>query len=97
MANALATQQNENSLGRNHGYWKCPTIAGLFRIVPHLGRYKAMWESQSLGSFTSPRRAVSGLVSAPSLRLGRIADEARRTLPVNLQHWIYVQLRRTEN
>jgi hypothetical protein len=94
LTNAAATQQNEDSLGRAYGYWKFPTIAGLFRIVPHFGSYKAMWENESLGSFTSPRRAVSGLVTAPSLRLERFVDEARRMLPIDLQQWIFVQLRR---
>jgi len=72
-------------------------MAGLFRIVPHFGRYRGMWENESLGSFTSPRRALTGLIKTPSLKLGRIADEARRALPVDLQQWTFVQLGRTEN
>jgi hypothetical protein len=51
-----------------------------------------MWENQSLGSFTTPRRALSGLVGTQPLKLGPTADEARSKLPADLQHWIFVQV-----
>jgi len=72
-------------------------MAGLFRIVPHFGRYRGMWENESLGSFTSPRRALTGLTDTSSLKLGHIADEARRALPIDLRQWTFVHLKRTEN
>ena len=95
--NSVAAPHDEDSLGRTYGYWKFPTVAGLFRIVPHFGRYRAMWEDETIGSYTSPRRAATGIASAPSVKLGRSADDTRCTLPTDLRQWIFVQLRRAEN
>ena len=80
----------------NSGYWKLPTVAGLFRIVPHSGRYRAMWENETFGIFTSPRRALNGLRSTPSLKFGPIAEDTRRMLPNDLRRWTFVQPRRAE-
>lgn len=77
-------------LGRARGYWRFPTNAGLFRIVPYHGRYRVMWENDLLGSEPTPRKALESLIYGKTLV--RPPEAARRTLPKDLRSWNFVSV-----
>jgi hypothetical protein len=62
---------------------------GVFRIVPHFGRYRVMSEDESLGSYATPRAAVDELCCG-TLAPRRGIETSQSGLPANLSDWNFV-------
>jgi hypothetical protein len=63
---------------------------GIFRIVPHFGRYRVMSEDESLGSYATPRAAVDELCCGNTLAPRRGIETSQSGLPANLSDWNFV-------
>ena len=84
----------DSAVGRTHGYGQCPTSIGVFRIVPHYGRYQATLNDQSLGIYSTPRRTLDGIPRGNISMSSNVIDGARAGLPKDLRNWHFVQARR---
>ena len=75
-----------------NGYYRVKTRAGLFRIVPHQGRWVAMFEDEALGSYISPQQAAEdvagGHVFWPSC-----GDTSVFGIPEDVSEWDLVKFR----
>ena len=66
------------------------SIAQVFRIVPHFGRYRVMYEDENLGSYATPRAAVDELCGGNTLVPRTLIEKSHCGLPVSLSEWNFV-------
>jgi hypothetical protein len=88
-------EPRDSGTGRTHGYWQHPTNIGVFRIVPHYGRYQAILNDEILGIYSTPRRALDATLRGTTVSSNAIDGVAG--LPKDLRNWIFVQAGRKKH
>ena len=67
--------------------WFFRSRVGTWRIRAHGGRFVAMWEDESLGSYHTPEAALDDLVGGHTWSPSSGADSSKAGLPDALSEW----------
>jgi hypothetical protein len=73
------------------GYWRFETRFGRFAIAHVQGRWHAVWENESLGSYHSPEAALDDLVGGHTFTPSSGIDTSECGLPEELSEWEFVR------
>lgn len=65
----------------------CRTRFGTFSIVPHGGRWLAMYGNENLGSYHRPEAALDDLVGGHTFTPSNGVDTSEVGLPEDLSEW----------
>ena len=72
--------------------WTFKTPWGVFGIVQKDGRFHAMFGSEHLGAYATPRQALDDLVNGHTLSLSNGLDSSEAGLPDDLSEWTYLRI-----
>ena len=70
--------------------WEYETESGVFRIVPIQGRFHAMFEDESLGTYQTTLHALEDLVGGYTFWPSTGIDPAGVGLPKELEAWTFI-------
>jgi hypothetical protein len=69
------------------GFWKHPTKVGTFAIRKMQGRWHALFEDESLGSYATPQKAADDLAGGHTFLPSSGVDPSRLGLTDDLAEW----------
>jgi hypothetical protein len=73
------------------GFWKYRTRVGTFFVRQSHGRWHALFEDESLGSYQTPAHALDDLVGGHTFWPSNGVDPSTVGLPTDLSEWEIVR------